>query len=122
MGLAIYLLGKPRVERGDSVVPAPRGQKVWALLGYLLRSGTAVSRRHLAELLFADAEDPQAALRWNLSELRKLLGVSGLTGDMLRLEPDPSTYVDVHALAQATWSQALSQGRKKGGQGFLRSS
>ena len=107
MGLAIYLLGKPRVERGDSVVPAPRGQKVWALLGYLLRSGTAVSRRHLAELLFADAEDPQAALRWNLSELRKLLGVSGLTGDMLRLEPDPSTYVDVHALAQATWSQAL---------------
>ena len=107
MGLAIYLLGKPRVERGDSVVPAPRGQKVWALLGYLLRSGTAVSRRHLAELLFADAEDPQAALRWNLSELRKLLGVSGLTGDMLRLEADPSTYVDVHALAQATWSQAL---------------
>ena len=107
MGLAIYLLGKPRVERGDSAVPAPRGQKVWGLLGYLLRSGTAVSRRHLAELLFADAEDPQAALRWNLSELRKLLGTAGLTGEMLRLEPDPSTYVDVHALAQATWSQAL---------------
>jgi DNA-binding SARP family transcriptional activator len=107
MGLAIYLLGKPRVERGGAAVPAPRGQKVWALLGYLLRSGAAVSRRHLAELLFADAEDPQAALRWNLSELRKLLGTSGLTGDVLRLEPDPSMYVDVHALAQATWSQAL---------------
>lgn len=107
MGLAIYLLGKPRVERGDSAVPAPRGQKVWALLGYLLRSGTAVSRRHLAELLFADADDPQAALRWNLSELRKLLGGPGLTGKMLRLEQDPSTYVDVFALTQATWSQAL---------------
>jgi DNA-binding SARP family transcriptional activator len=107
MGLAIYLLGKPRVERGDSAVPAPRGQKVWALLGYLLRSEKAVSRPKLAGLLFADAEDPLAALRWNLSELRKLLGVHGLAGDMLRLEQDPSTYVDVHALTQATWSQAL---------------
>jgi DNA-binding SARP family transcriptional activator len=107
MGLAIYLLGKPRVERGDSAVPAPRGQKVWALLGYLLRSEKAVSRPKLAELLFADAADPLAALRWNLSELRKLLGLRGLTGDMLRLEQDPSTYVDVHALTQATWSQAL---------------
>ena len=27
MGLAIYLLGKPRVERNGQVVPAPRGQK-----------------------------------------------------------------------------------------------
>ena len=107
MGLAIYLLGKPRVERGNSVVPAPRGKKVWALLGYLLRSEKAVSRAKLADLLFADAEDPQAALRWNLSELRKLLGVHDLTGDMLRLEQDSSTYVDVHALTQATWSQAL---------------
>lgn len=107
MGLGIYLLGKPRVERNGLTLPAPRGQKVWALLAYLIRGGAAVSRRHLAELLFADAEDPQAALRWNLSELRKLLGVSGLTGDMLRLETDPSTYVDVHAIAQANWSQAL---------------
>jgi DNA-binding SARP family transcriptional activator len=117
MRLAIHLLGTPRVERGDSVVPAPRGKKVWALLGYLLRSESAFSRRHLADLLFTDAEDPQAALRWNLSELRKLLGDVGLTGDTLRIELDPSTYVDVHALTQATWSQAL---RVPGlGQAFL---
>lgn len=107
MGLAIYLLGKPRVQRDDSAVPAPRGQKVWALLGYLLRSGKALSRRHLAELFFADAEDPQAALRWNLSELRKVLGPCSLSGDMLRLELDPSAYVDLHALTQRSWSQAL---------------
>jgi DNA-binding SARP family transcriptional activator len=107
MGIAIFLLGKPRVERGESAVPAPRGQKVWALLGYLLRSGTAVSRRHLADLLFADAQDPQAALRWNLSELRKLLGTSALQGDMLNCELDASTYVDIHALTRANWSQAL---------------
>jgi DNA-binding SARP family transcriptional activator len=90
---------------------------VWALLGYLLRSATPVSRRQLAELLFADAEDAQAALRWNLSELRKLLGIQGLTGDMLRLEKDPSTYVDVDALTRANWAQAL---RVPGlGQAFL---
>lgn len=107
MGLAIYLLGKPRVERGGQTVCAPRGQKVWALLGYLLRSGSAVSRRHLVDLLFADAEDPQAALRWNLSELRKLLGTSCLQGDMLAIAHDLSTYVDVHALTQGAWLQAL---------------
>ena len=106
MGLAIYLLGKPRLERDGQAVPAPRGQKVWALLGYLLRSQTSVSRRHLADLLFAEAQDPQAALRWNLSELRKLLGID-LQGDMLVFTPDASTYVDIHALTNASWSQAL---------------
>jgi len=107
MGIAIYLLGKPFVERDSQAVPAPRGQKVWALLGYLIRSETAVSRAHLAELLFADAQDPQAALRWNLSELRKLLGIDGLRGDMLRLPIDASWYVDVGALTQGSWFQAL---------------
>lgn len=107
MGLAIYLLGAPRIERGGLEVPAPRGQKVWALLGYLLRSRNPVSRRHLADLLFANAEDPQAALRWNLSELRKLLGTTGLQGDPLAFPHGLSTYVDVQALAQGAWSQAL---------------
>lgn len=107
MGLAIHLLGTPRVERGGVPAPAPRGHKVWALLGYLLRSSAPMSRRHLAGLLFSDAEDPQATLRWNLSELRKLLGLKGLTGDLLELKPDPAIYVDVFALTQAAWSQAI---------------
>jgi DNA-binding SARP family transcriptional activator len=107
MGLAIYLLGKPRAERGGQTACAPRGQKVWALLGYLLRSESAVSRRHLAELLFADAEDPQAALRWNLSELRKLLGTAELRGGVLSITRDPTLYVDIDALTQGSWSQAV---------------
>jgi DNA-binding SARP family transcriptional activator len=74
-GLAVYLLGPPRVERGGSPVAAPRGHKVWGLLAYLVQSGAPVSRKHLAGLLFEDAEDPLAALRWNLSELRRLLGI-----------------------------------------------
>jgi tetratricopeptide (TPR) repeat protein len=61
----------------------------------------------LADLLFAQAQDPQAALRWNLSELRRLLGTTDLQGDMLRIATDASTYVDVHALTHASWSQAV---------------
>ena len=67
MGLAIHLLGAPRVELDGRALPAPRGHKVWGLLAYLIRSDVGASRKHLAELLFQDAEDPLAALRWNLS-------------------------------------------------------
>ena len=49
----------------------PRGRKAWALLGYLLLAERPPSRRHLAELLFADADDPLGALRWTLAELRR---------------------------------------------------
>ena len=54
--------------------PAPRGHKVWALLGYLLTTASAPSREWLAELLFPEADDPLNALSWNLTQLRRLLG------------------------------------------------
>lgn len=107
MGLAIHLLGAPRVERDGQALPAPRGHKVWGLLTYLIRSKAGVTRRHLAELLFEDAEDPLAALRWNLSELRRLLGDPGLRGDVLELSLAPTEYVDVEVVALGTWAQAV---------------
>lgn len=55
------------------------------------RSGAAVSRRQVSDLLFADAQDPQAALR----------------GDMLSVPLEAALYVDVHALTRASWSEAL---------------
>ncbi|WP_457306657.1 AfsR/SARP family transcriptional regulator, partial [Polaromonas sp. P5_E6] len=106
-GLAIYLLGPPRIERGGSPVPAPRGHKVWGLLAYLVRSDAPVSRKHLAGLLFEDAEDPLAALRWNLSELRRLLGTAELRGDLLALLLEPATYVDLSVVLSGSWAQAL---------------
>jgi DNA-binding SARP family transcriptional activator len=106
-GLAIHLLGPPRVERGGSPVPAPRGHKVWGLLAYLVRSEAPVSRKHLAGLLFEDAEDPLAALRWNLSELRRLLGSTELRGELIALTPAPATYVDLSAVLSGSWAQAL---------------
>ncbi len=56
------------------VYAAPRGRKVWALLAYLALREQPPSRQQLIDLLFPDAEDPAGALRWNLSELRRLLG------------------------------------------------
>ncbi|MCZ8256744.1 MAG: BTAD domain-containing putative transcriptional regulator, partial [Polaromonas sp.] len=106
-GLAIHLLGPPRVERGGNPVPMPRGHKVWALLAYLVQSDTPVSRKHLAGLLFEDAEDPLAALRWNLSELRRLLGTTGLRGDVLALPLEAASYVDLRAVLSGSWAQAL---------------
>ena len=107
LGLAIHLLGPPRVERGGKPLPAPRGHKVWGLLAYLVRSEAPVSRKHLAGLLFEDAEDPLAALRWNLSELRRLLGSEDLRGELLELAPSPATYVDLSAVLSGSWAQAL---------------
>jgi DNA-binding SARP family transcriptional activator len=107
MGLAIHLLGAPRVERDGHVSPAPRGHKVWGVLAYLIRSDVCANRKHLAELLFEDADDPLAALRWNLSELRRLLGTAGLRGDMPELSLEPTAYVDVEVVARGTWAEAL---------------
>ena len=106
-GLAIHLLGAPRVERGGRALPAPRGRKVWGLLAYLIRSEGPTSRAQLADLLFEDADDPLGALRWNLSELRRLLGHPDLRGDMMALAFEPADYVDVNVVVLATWTQAL---------------
>ena len=106
-GLAIHLLGAPRAERNGESLPAPRGNKVWGLLAYLLLSEAPTSRKHLARLLFEDAEDPLAALRWNLSELRRVLGHSGLRGDAPALLLEPGDCVDVRTVISGTWAEAL---------------
>jgi DNA-binding SARP family transcriptional activator len=107
LDLAIHLLGTPRVERHGQGVAPPRGHKVWGLLAYLIRSDAGANRKHLAGLLFEDAEDPLAALRWNLSELRRLLGNTGLHGDLLALALAPSAYIDVEVVTRGTWAEAL---------------
>lgn len=66
-----------------------------------------MSRQHLAGLLFEDADDPLAALRWNLSELRRLLGPRGLLGNSRDLSLEPADWVDVQVVARGTWAEAL---------------
>ncbi|MGR0220064.1 BTAD domain-containing putative transcriptional regulator [Agromyces sp. ZXT2-6] len=108
MATRIDLLGPPRIHVGDAEVPGPRGSKCWALLAYLVLTGRPVPRGRLMDLLFDGAEDPAAALRWSLSELRRALGdAASLSGDPLRWEPADDTVVDVEVVLGGLWSQAL---------------
>jgi DNA-binding SARP family transcriptional activator len=106
--LAIHLLGAPFVTSGSALQTAPRGRKPWALLAYLLTTESAPSREWLAELLFADAEDPLNALSWNLTQLRRLLvSDAAIRGEPVELHLPSGTFVDIRALTAGTWVQAL---------------
>ncbi len=83
LDVVIRLIGPPSIERNGQAGRGPRGRKAWALLAYVFLAEREVSRQQLAELLFADADDPFGALRWSLSELRRALGAS----DALRGNP-----------------------------------
>ncbi|MGH2416770.1 MAG: BTAD domain-containing putative transcriptional regulator [Candidatus Limnocylindria bacterium] len=108
MGLAIHLLGAPQIEQDGVQRPAPRGHKPWALLALLLLSSAPLSRERLAGLLFSDADDPLGSLRWNLAELRRLLGSqTRLEGDPVQLELPADAEVDVRTLVSGTWVEAL---------------
>jgi DNA-binding SARP family transcriptional activator len=107
--LEIQLLGSPRVTRDGAPAPPPKGKKVWALLAYLIRSDAPASRTRLASLLFSDADDPLGALRWNLAELRRLLGDKEiLRGEPIELALPPDALVDVERITRGTWRQAVA--------------
>jgi DNA-binding SARP family transcriptional activator len=105
--LEIHLLGQPRVTRDGHAAPHPRGHKVWGLLAYLLRADRPPSRAEVVSLLFGEADDPLAALRWNLSALRRLLGDAGVEGDPLRLSLPEGAFVDLETLICGSWSEAI---------------
>lgn len=103
----IQLFGRPCVVREGTAI-ASRGRKVWALLAYLVCVDRPVSRERLAALLFDEADDPFGALRWNLTEARRLLGVPGaLGGEPLALDLPAGVVVDVHVLTRGTWAEAM---------------
>ena len=107
MGASIHLLGVPRVLRSDGELAPLRGHKAWGLLAYLVAQRNAASRPHLARLLFEDAEDPLAALRWNLSELRHALGPDSLRGEAIALPRADIAFIDIDVLARGLWSDGL---------------
>ena len=96
--VTIRLLGAPAVERDGEPVTPPRGRKAWALLCYLLLAQRPPTRRHLADLLFAEADDPLGALRWTLAQLRRALGVQVFTGDPVDTALGPDVSVDVRSV------------------------
>jgi len=106
--VAVHLLGPPRIEIDRRPAPGPRGRKAWNLLSFLLLSRTPATRERLAGLLFGDADDPMATLRWNLAELRRSLGRAvTLGGDPVDLALPADAFVDVLTLGSGTWVEAI---------------
>ena len=107
MALIIELLGSPRVVR-DSTELQPQGRKSWGLLAYLLLTNRTASRERLAELLFPSADDPLGALRWSLSDLRRVLGPDcKLYGDPIVVVLPSTTVIDVDLVCRGRWDEAL---------------
>jgi len=98
MPATIQLLGVPQFALPDGTAGVFRGHKAWGLLAYLAMQEGAASRQHLARLLFEDAEDPLAALRWNLTELRRGLGSASLRGETIALQRHPGMGIDLDIL------------------------
>lgn len=104
----LTLLGVPRVEHGGKPTDPPKGKKAWGLLAYLLLSQGPHTRAHVAALLFANADDPLGALRWNLAQLRRTLALpESLRGAQLDLTVAPDALFDVHVLLSGSWSEAV---------------
>src|SRR5487761_1865743 len=78
LAVAIRLLGAPSGEVNGTPAAGPRGRKSWAVLALLALSRRPRSRREVADLIFASAEDPLAALRWTLAEIRRAVGREAL--------------------------------------------
>lgn len=75
MSTTIRLLGEPAIVV-DGDTRALAGHKTWALLAYLLL-GSRTGRRDIAELLWPEANDPLAAERWALLQVRRaLIGIA----------------------------------------------
>ena len=109
MPIAAQLLGPPIVLRDGVVFAAPRGRKAWALFAYLALAEQPPSRQVLMDLLFTGAEDPASALRWNLSELRRLLGGPETvgSGNVVGLRLPSGSTIDARVLMEGTAAAAV---------------
>ena len=106
--LVVRLLGRPGVERTGGQPYRLRSRKSWALLTYLILTERPTSRGRLAELLFAEADDPLRALRWSLAEIRRVLGDDGsIDGDPVALTLADDVLVDVVELCHGSWTEAM---------------
>lgn len=107
--VTVKLLGRPAILVDGDEVPGPRGRKAWALLAYLTSSDLSVPRERLVRMLFADAADGLATLRWNLTQLRHILGSPrAFAGDPVALGLGRDVAVDVQVLAAAPWYEAVA--------------
>lgn len=97
----ICLLGPIAIDVGGSRTPLGLRPKALALLARLALAEAPMQRSELANLLFSEAADPRASLRWHLNHLRSglpetLRACIGTEGDTISL--DAPTDAKVFAL------------------------
>jgi DNA-binding SARP family transcriptional activator len=98
--LEIRLLGAPALFRDGTPVPLT-GRKTWGLLAYLLLEPRPPTRIDALSRLSPDADDPQAALRWLLHQVRRAIGPEAsidADGDRLTLRLGDDVRTDVGRL------------------------
>ncbi|MBN4059676.1 hypothetical protein JYT35_01000 [Acidimicrobium ferrooxidans] len=99
--MLVKLLGPPAITDDHGEPIGVRGKKTWGLIARVLLTDTPVSRRRLAEELFANADDPMGALRWSLAQIRRSLGdPDSFRSDPVEANLGPSLRVDVLGLDQ----------------------
>ena len=79
MVLEVRMLGEPALVR-DGVPALLSGRKPWGLLAFLLLEPHP-TRREVASRLVPEANDPLAALRWLLHQVRRALEPEGTVGE-----------------------------------------
>jgi len=106
MPLRVRLLGRPGLEH-DGESRRLEGHKPWALLTYLLLEPRAPTRRELADLLWAETDDPLGAVRWSLSQVRKALNPPAEIGERDgRIKIDAEVLVvDAGELLRGEWDE-----------------
>lgn len=97
----VKLLGPPEIADAQGEPISVRGKKTWGLIARVLLSDAPVSRRRLAEELFASADDPMGALRWALAQIRRSLGdPNSFRSDPVEANLSDSLQLDVLHLDQ----------------------
>jgi DNA-binding SARP family transcriptional activator len=107
----IQLLGRPGIRRPGGRGPRPRGRKTWALLAMASLSERPIPRYQLVRMLFPKADDGSGALRWVLSELRRMLRPdASVDGDPVALDLTGGTVVDAQLVMSGQFGADVEAG------------
>ena len=101
----IRLLGQPAVDTASGRQPLRLRPKALALLLRVAAAAHPVARRELAHLLFPDAVDGLASVRWHLNHLREKLPADSMRSDAHSVGLSAQT--DLAAFTRG-WGEAMA--------------
>lgn len=91
------------------------GRKTWALLALVVLGSPGPTRREVVERLWSTADDPHGALRWALSQVRKVLAPEATIEERDdRLSIAGEVTVDAIAVLGGAWDEATAEDAARG--------